>query len=111
MKEIRTRICLTRVGKIRLTGATLLGLVVLLLILTGNVLAQSGDGYDLSWWTVDGGGSTYSQGGEYSIGGTIGQPDAGTLSGGEYTLAGGFWNKAALDSKRMVYLPLVNMNH
>src|SRR5512134_3654394 len=56
------------------------------------VLAQSG-GYDLSWWTVDGGGATFSTGGTYRLGGTIGQPDAGELSGGDYTLYGGFWNR------------------
>ena len=30
--------------------------------------------------------------------GTIGQPDAGTMSGGTYSLAGGFWGVAALPS-------------
>ena len=27
----------------------------------------------------------------YSVSGTIGQPDAGVMSGGSYSLAGGFW--------------------
>jgi LPXTG-site transpeptidase (sortase) family protein len=56
------------------------------------VLAQAG-GYDLSWWTVDGGGATFSTGGTYRLGGTIGQPDAGEHNGGDYTLYGGFWNR------------------
>jgi len=37
----------------------------------------------------DGGGA--STGGVYSVTGTIGQPDAGAMSGGNYTLQGGFW--------------------
>jgi len=80
------------------------GLVVgLVLLLSGGALAQGG--YDLSWWTADGGGQTFSTGGGYSLGGTIGQPDAGLLSGSGYTLAGGFWSGATAIYR--VYLPLV----
>ena len=46
--------------------------------------------YSLDWWTGDGGGGT-STGDVYTVSGTIGQPDAGTLSGGGYSLTGGFW--------------------
>jgi hypothetical protein len=49
---------------------------------------------DLTWSTVDGGGQTFSAGGGYSVGGTIGQPDAQAapvMSGGVYELTGGFW--------------------
>lgn len=55
--------------------------------------APSGAGYDLSWWTVDGGGYTFSSGGEYELGGTIGQADAyrGRTTGG-YSLSTGFWS-------------------
>jgi hypothetical protein len=49
--------------------------------------------YSINWYTVDGGGGT-STGGVYSVSGTIGQPDAGTMSGGPYTLQGGFWAAA-----------------
>jgi hypothetical protein len=47
-------------------------------------------GYKIDWFTIDGGGGT-STGGAYSLSGTIGQPDAGTLSGGGFVLSGGFW--------------------
>jgi len=67
---------------------------LLLLLLCGTVLAQSGGTYDLSWNTVDGGGYTFSSAGSYTLGGTIGQPDAGTQSGGSYGLEGGFWGGA-----------------
>lgn len=102
-----------------------------LLLLAVTALAQSGSessaspgtGYDLSWWTVDGGGTTFSTGTAaatpsstgYTLGGTVGQHDAGLLMGGEepnspgtgYTLGGGFWGGGALAIEHDVYLPLV----
>lgn len=54
-------------------------------------LAQTGGGYDLTWNSIDGGGATFSSGGGYSLGATIGQADAGAASGGGYALNGGFW--------------------
>ena len=46
--------------------------------------------YSVDWFTIDGGGGT-SSGGAYTVNGTIGQPDAGRMSGGPYSLVGGFW--------------------
>ena len=84
--------------------------VVLFLPVT-VALAQSGGGYNLSWSSVDGGGYTFSSGGAYILGGTIGQPDAGLLSGGNYTLGGGFWGGgAAAAIEYEIYLPLVLRN-
>lgn len=82
--------------------------LVALLLLVPVVLAQSGGDYDLTWNTVDSGGATFSTGGNYSLGGTIGQPDAGLLTGGDYTLAGGFWGGAVRMYR--IYLPLVLRN-
>jgi hypothetical protein len=84
-------------------------LLAALLLLASVARAQSGGGYDLTWSTIDGGGYTFSEGGGYSLGGTVGQPDAGVLSGGDYTLAGGFWGGAA--ARYGVYLPLVLRNY
>jgi len=57
----------------------LVGLVILALVLTGGVaLAQTGNGDDLSWWTVDGGGGQGSGGG-YTRVGSSGQADASVL--------------------------------
>ena len=53
--------------------------------------AQTGGPFDLSWNTIDSGGQTFSTGGQFSLGGTIGQCDAGTMSGGAFHLDGGFW--------------------
>ena len=63
----------------------------------------SGMGYDLSWSSIDGGGGMSSDG-RYTLSGSIGQPDAGALTGSGYTLTGGFWGIAA---HYRIYLPLV----
>jgi hypothetical protein len=61
-------------------------------LLLGSALAQSGGGYELSWWTIDGGGITFATGGSFDLGSTIGQPDASNpLTGGAFSLTGGFW--------------------
>jgi hypothetical protein len=86
---------------------TILLALVALLLLAGVALAQSGDPYGLTWSTVDGGGETSSRGGSFVLGGTIGQPDAGPLRGGFFTLTGGFWPGAAAGRTYHVYLPLV----
>src|SRR6059036_3056058 len=52
-----------------------------------SVAAQT---YKIDWFTIDGGGGT-SSGGPYTLMGTIGQPDAGRLTGGNFILDGGFW--------------------
>jgi hypothetical protein len=51
--------------------------------------------YSIDWFKIAGGGGT-SSGGQYSVSGTIGQPDAGgPMSGGGYSLTGGFWSMVA----------------
>jgi hypothetical protein len=86
---------------------TLLYLILFLglLLPAVAVLAQSG-GYNLDWYTIDAGGHTFSSGGAYTLGGTIGQADAGVLAGGSYTLSGGFWGSGAV-AEYHLYLPLV----
>lgn len=84
----------------------LLGVGVLVLSVGLAALAQGG--YELSWWTVDGGGGAPSGGG-YELGGTIGQPDAGVLTGGGYELGGGFWRGGASSRppQHLICLPLI----
>lgn len=96
----------------RISGAVLRGLGALLLIggllLAASTLAQSPQqAYDLSWWTVDGGGGS-SAGSNYTLDGTAGQPDPGSiLRGGDYSLEGGFWG-GGISGVTMfnIYLPL-----
>jgi hypothetical protein len=59
----------------------------------------------LDWYTIDGGGGT-SSGGDYSLSGTIGQPDAGGMSGGDYDLSGGFWS-GIMEALYELFLPLI----
>ena len=61
--------------------------IILLAIFNGP--AASGQ-YDLSWYTIDGGGGR-STGGDFALTGTIGQPDAAYSAAGNYELLGGFW--------------------
>jgi hypothetical protein len=46
----------------------LLSVILALLTLMGVAAAQSGGGYDLSWWTIDGGGITFAIGGGFDLG-------------------------------------------
>ena len=47
--------------------------------------------YSIDWSKISGGGGT-STNGVYSLSGTIGQHDAGTMTGGNFALDGGFWS-------------------
>ena len=71
---------------------------VLLTVFCFSILHSSfclrawGQSYSIDWFTIDGGGGT-STGGVYQVSDTIGQPDAGpTMSGGNYSVDGGFWS-------------------
>lgn len=77
-------------------SGTILSVLTALLLTTGLVLAQTGHDYRLTWSSLDGGGATFSSDGQYSLGGTIGQPDAGMLTRGKYSLVSGFWGAAGL---------------
>lgn len=52
--------------------------------------------YSCVWYTLDAGGAT-SSAGEYLIASTLAQPDAGWMSGGLFTLSGGFWPAFTVD--------------
>jgi len=65
----------------------LFALVLLLAAL--ELRAQS---YSVDWHKITGGGGASSNG-NYSVTGTIGQPDAGgAMTGGNYSATGGFWS-------------------
>ena len=46
--------------------------------------------YSVNWFRIAGGGGS-STGGVFTVRGTLGQPEAGTASGGAFSLTGGFW--------------------
>lgn len=76
----------------------LLAVVVALSVSAVTVMAQSGGTFTLNWFSVDGGGGTASGTG-FTLASTIGQPDAGTMSGGQFTIAGGFQSAGIASNK------------
>jgi hypothetical protein len=55
-----------------------------------------GQSYSIDWYKIAGGGGT-STGATYQVSGTIGQYDAGgPMTGGNYSLTGGFWSLIAV---------------
>jgi hypothetical protein len=68
-------------------------LLLFWLLIPAIGFAQS---YTIDWYKVSGGGGT-STGATYQVTGTIGQPEAGgAMSGGNYSLTGGFWSLIAV---------------
>ena len=56
--------------------------IIFSLLTSAFCLCASAQSYSIDWSTIDGGGGT-STNGQYSLSGTIGQPDAsGAMSGG-----------------------------
>ncbi len=81
-----------------------LALLLTLLIAAGVFAAAQTNGYNIERWTLDNGGGV-SAADQYSLVGTIGQPDASTVMTGEtYGLTGGYWGTV---SARMIFLPLI----
>jgi len=79
--------------------------VVAAILLPAMAGAQS---YAVNWHKVSGGGGTSSNA-TYSISGTIGQHDAsGAMSGGGYSVTGGFWAIYALYTPG---LPLLHIRY
>jgi len=70
---------------------TTLWLLTLCILAVLSSAPSRADGpYEITWYTIDGGGGT-STGGQYSLTGTIGQPDADWSRAGGYEVLGGFW--------------------
>lgn len=87
---------------------------ILLFALLGVLLVHSSvpvyaniSDFELQWFSIDNGGTISSSGGSYTLSGTIGQPDAGVLDGGDYTIQGGFWNSNTARSLLDIFMPVV----
>ncbi|MBN1507558.1 MAG: hypothetical protein JW955_11970 [Sedimentisphaerales bacterium] len=79
----------------RVSVITIRSVLILSALAVRTALAQD---YAIDWHTIDGGGAgpaNASAGGNYTLSGTIGQPDARNhpqpMTGGSYRLTGGFW--------------------
>jgi hypothetical protein len=67
--------------------------------------------YFIDWYKVAGGGGT-STGGTYQVSGTVGQPDAsGAMTGGSYSLTGGFWSLYAVQTSGAPLLTIIYANN
>jgi hypothetical protein len=72
-------------------SARLHQLILAWLLYLGGQGALEAQSYSMNWHKVAGGGGV-SANGQYSLNGAIGQSDAGgALTGGGYSLTGGFW--------------------
>ena len=67
-------------------------LIFLSLLTSAAAFAQP---FSVDWYKIADGGGT-STGGVFSVSGTIGQSDAGKMSGGSFTVDGGFWGIIAV---------------
>jgi hypothetical protein len=84
-----------------------LGLIGVMIAVGTAVPTTAEGGFTINWWSVDGG-TGHSMGGDFTLKGIMGQPDTGTMSGGEYQINGGFWDApGAPGHDDIVFLPLV----
>jgi hypothetical protein len=75
------------------------------LLLAGLVSTSLAEDYSIDWYEIAGGGGA-STGGMYSVSGTIGQPDAGSMSGDSFALEGGFWVVPLFLNHAPIMLPI-----
>lgn len=69
-------------------------------------VTDSAAALEIPWSTIDGGGAT-SSGGTFAISGTIGQPDAGVSTSGNFSVQGGFWNEFTAGTESTPRLSIV----
>jgi hypothetical protein len=54
--------------------------------------AVAGNGFSIGWYSIDSGSPQASESARYAVRGAIGQADVGNLSGGVYSIDGGYWS-------------------
>ncbi len=100
----------------KLINVTLLVIALALVLVGGAVSAQTGDGFDLSWNVMGGGGAGGPLTGDgFSLRATLGQTAIGSFSGASYQVGNGYWAAgngygAAGEREHRIYLPLVMRN-
>ena len=94
----------------KVTLFLLVAVLCLTAVATLLALPEAPTSLSITWWSTDGGGNT-SRSSSFSLSGTAGQADAGRMTGGSYSLTGGFWNAQTGEigggQTLRVYLPLV----
>jgi hypothetical protein len=81
----------TKNGKKTMRNKLLFGLLAL--AMPAAPALADGD-FEITWYTIDSGGTTFSAAGEWTLAGTVGQfeaTQAEALTGGDWQLTGGFW--------------------
>lgn len=77
-------------------------------LITANGFSQQ---FTMDWYKIAGGGGT-STGGTFQVNGTIGQPDASAaMTGGNFSLTGGFWSLYAMQMPGAPLLTITNVGH
>jgi hypothetical protein len=72
-------------------------LLLFMFVACGSLKADA-QSYSIDWYKISGGGGTSSNG-QYAVSGTIGQHDAGgPMTGGNYSVTGGFWSLFAVQT-------------
>ncbi len=89
------------------------GTLVLALLLTlaaGVSFAQTGDGFDLTWHVMAGGGAGGPLSGDgFQLRSTASQTAIGPAAGATFDLGQGYWY--GIEQQAYIYLPLVYRNH
>lgn len=87
-------------------GVRGLTIALLMMAVCGSAFSQQSTGgqFTVSRHTIDNDGGT-SQGGQFSLTGTIAQPDAGAqaATGGQFSLRGGFWSAKDLPTSDVLF--------
>lgn len=72
-------------------------------------LVSRAQSYSIDWYKISGGGGI-STGATFQVTGTIGQPDAGgAMSGGNFSVTGGFWSLISV--VQTLGSPTLTVNH
>lgn len=88
-----------------------LAMVAVVALMGGEVFAQTGDGFDLSWHVIGGGGAGGPlTGSGYSIRSTLGQTAIGASSSGPYEARHGYWPGGINTAPLLLALPDVNID-
>ena len=78
------------------------------LCLFASTLSSQAQAFTVDWFTLDGGGGSCT-GGVFAVSGTIGQLDAHAqpMTGGAFSLAGGFWSLFAIQTPGAPQLTII----
>ncbi len=79
-------------------------LSLLMTALLATASATAGAPWSIDWWSLDGGGEVFTEGGDWQLSGTIGQWDSTAASqagGGAWQVTGGFWSIAVTGTENL----------